>query len=197
MGPEAGTVLDLEARRRIVERVRDSPGLHLRALAESLGMPVSTLEYHCYHLVKHGHLDTRDLGGFKAFFPGQGLDRRDKDILAILRHDAPRRIATHLALNPGTTPGELKEVLGLSGPTLSFHLKRMRVAGLVREEAAGRTKRLYLTEADRVANVLVVYRKSFLDDVVDRFSEAWLALAPREASPPSEPEPPGPEGPPS
>src|SRR5688500_20069614 len=108
MGPEAGTVLDLEARRRIVEQVRQAPGLHLRALAETLQMPVSTLEYHCYHLVKHGHLDTRESGGFKAFFPGQGIDRRDKDILALVRHEAPRRIATHLLLHPAATPGDLK-----------------------------------------------------------------------------------------
>lgn len=171
-------MLDLEARRRIVEHVRTAPGLHLRALAESLQMPVSTLEYHCYHLVKHGHLDTREAGGFKAFFPGQGIDRRDKDILALVRHEAPRRIATHLLLNPGATPGDLKETVGLSGPTLSFHLKKMRGGGLLREEAAGRTKRLYVVDSERVAGVLVTYRKSFVDDVVDRFSETWLALAP-------------------
>lgn len=178
MGPEAGTVLDLEARRRIVEHVRDAPGLHLRALAEALQMPLSTLEYHCYHLVKHGHLDTRESGGFKAFFPGQGIDRRDKDILALVRHEAPRRIATYLLLTPGATPGDLKGAVGLSGPTLSFHLKKMRTGNLVREEAAGRTKRLYVVDPERVAGVLVTYRKSFVDDVVDRFSETWLALAP-------------------
>ncbi|MFO1533070.1 MAG: winged helix-turn-helix transcriptional regulator [Thermoplasmatota archaeon] len=178
MGPEAGTVLDLEARRRIVERVREAPGLHLRALAEALRMPVSTLEYHCYHLVKHGHLDTREQGGFKAFFPGHGIDRRDKDILAVVRHEAPRRIATHLLLHPGTTPGALKDVVALSGPTLSFHLKKMRAAGLLREEPEGRTKRLYVVEPDRVAGVLVAYRRSFVDDVVDRFSDAWLSLSP-------------------
>ena len=203
MGPEAGTVLDLEARRRIVDAVREAPGLHLRALAEVLKMPVSTLEYHCYHLVKHGHLDTRESGGFKAFFPGQGIDRRDKDILAVIRHEAPRRICTRLILHPGTTPGELKETVGLSGPTLSFHLKKMRTSGILREEAAGRTKRLYIVEPERVANVLVVYRKSFVDDVVDRFSDAWLSLLPpvqkkekedsvRPVEPPPSPSPPPP-----
>ncbi len=167
MGPDADTVLDLEARRRIVAFVGTSPGLHLRALAEALTMPVSTLEYHCYHLVRHGILATREQGGFKSFYPGQGMDRRDKDILSLILH-------------PGTTPGELRDVVGLSGPTLSFHLKKLRLAGLLKEEAAGRTKRLYVVEAERVANVLVTYKASFVDDAVDRFSDAWLALAPPE-----------------
>lgn len=178
MGPDADSVLDLEARRRIVAFITASPGLHLRALAEALTMPVSTLEYHCYHLVRHGHLATREQGGFKSFYPGEGIDRRDKDILSLIRHAGPRKICTHLLLNPGGTPGSLRDVTGLSGPTLSFHLKKLRTAGLLREESAGRTKRLFVVDAERMANVLVTYKASFLDEAVDRFSEAWLALAP-------------------
>jgi predicted transcriptional regulator len=180
MGPQAEAVLDLAARRRIVEHVREHPGLHLRALAEALAMPVSTLEYHCYHLVRHGHLTTREEGAFKAFYPAEGLDRRDKDILYLVRHEAPRRICTFLLLNPGATPGDLKPATGLSGPTLSFHLAKLRKAALLREEPAGRTKRLFIEDPERVASVLVTYRRSFVDDAVDRFSEAWLALAPPE-----------------
>lgn len=160
--------------------VKESPGLHLRALAEALTMPVSTLEYHCYQLVKHGHLATRESAGFKSFYPGEGMDRRDKDILYLVRHEAPRRVCTHLLLHPGATPKELKEVLAMAAPTLSFHLKKLRSAGLVVETPEGRTKRLVVADPERVASVLVTYRKSFFDDVVDRFSDAWLALHPPE-----------------
>lgn len=180
MGPTADEVLDLAARRRILEFIRESPGMHLRGIAEALAMPVSTLEYHCYHLERHGHLTSRDTGGFKAFYPAEGMDRRDKDILYLVRHEGPRRIATHLILNPGTTPGELKIVTGLSGPTLTFHLKKMKASGLLREEPAGRTKKLYLVDAERVASVLVTYRKSFVDDAVDRFAGVWMELRARE-----------------
>lgn len=174
--PTPDTVLDLEARRRIVEFVRGSPGLHMRELAARLEMPVSTLEYHCYQLVKHGQLATRESAGFKAFYPGEGMDRRDKDILYLVRHDAPRRICSHLILYPGTTPKELRDVIGVTGPTLSFHLNKLRKAELVREEPEGRTKRLYVVDPERLANVLVTYRRSFLDDAVDRFADTWLAL---------------------
>ncbi|MEK6976191.1 MAG: helix-turn-helix domain-containing protein [Candidatus Thermoplasmatota archaeon] len=176
--PTADTVLDLEARRRIVDFVRANPGLHMRELASRLDMAVSTLEYHGYQLVKHGHLVTRESAGFKAYYPGEGMDRRDKDILYLVRHEAPRRICSHVLLNPGATPKGVREVLGMSAPTLSFHLNKLRTAGVLREEAAGRTKNLYVQDPERVANVLVTYRKSFLDDAVDRFAAAWLALAP-------------------
>lgn len=176
--PTPDTVLDLEARRRIVRFVQESPGLHMRELAARLQMPVSTLEYHCYQLVKHGQLATRETAGFKAFYPGEGMDRRDKDILYLVRHEAPRKVCSHLLLNPGATPKELREVLGVTGPTLSFHLNKLRDAGILREEPDGRTKRLYVQEPERVANLLVTYRRSFLDDAVDRFADAWMALSP-------------------
>ncbi|MFA5943401.1 MAG: helix-turn-helix domain-containing protein [Candidatus Thermoplasmatota archaeon] len=176
--PTPDTVLDLEARRRIVRFVQESPGLHMRELAARLEMPVSTLEYHCYQLVKHGQLVTRESAGFKAFYPGEGMDRRDKDILYLVRHDAPRRICSHLLLNPGASPKDLREVIGVTGPTLSFHLNKLRAANILREEPDGRTKRLYVEAPERVANLLVTYRRSFLDAAVDRFADAWLALGP-------------------
>ncbi len=177
MGPPTKEdVLDLDARRGIIQAVREHPGLHLRALAERLDMPVSTVEYHTYHLHKHGHLTTRDDGGFKSFYPAEGIDRRDKDILYMVRHEAPRRICMHLLLNPGATPKDLKPVVGLSPATLSFHLKKLRAAGLIEEEPAGRTKKLTVADPERVGNVLVTYRRSFLDDLVDRFADTWLNL---------------------
>lgn len=171
-------MLDLEVRRRIVETVEENPGLHLRALAERLGLPVSTLEYHTYQLLRHDRLTAREDGGYKSFYPRQGIDRRDKDILYLVRHEAPRRIAAHLLLHPGATPKEVREALGMAGPTLSFHLKKLRDAGFLGEEPAGRTKRLRVRDPERVASVLVTYRRSFVDDAVDRFAETWLELHP-------------------
>ncbi len=184
--PTKKTVLDLQVRQRIVGCISENPGLHLRALAERLDMPVSTLEYHCYQLVKTDHLVTRETAGFKAFYPAEGMDRRDKDILYLVRQEAPRRVCAHLLLHPGATPKDLKAATGLSGPTLSFHLKKLLAADLLLEEPAGRTKLLSLSDEERVANVLVTYRKSFLDDTVDAFAATWLDLhAP--SRPPKEP----------
>ncbi|MEA3191548.1 MAG: hypothetical protein QOD77_2130 [Thermoplasmata archaeon] len=152
------SVLELDSRRRIADAVRANPGIHLRGLADLLQMPVSTLEYHCHVLQKGGHLATRATGKFKAFFVPDGIDRRDKDILYVVRHDAPRRICRHLLDHPGSTPGELCAVVQLSAPTLSFHIKKMRNANLLREERDWRQKRLFVEDPERVAEVLASLR---------------------------------------
>ena len=91
-------------------------------------------------------------------------------------------VQTKPAPVPGT-PKDLRDQLGFTGPTLSFHLNKLRKAEIVREEPDGRTKRLYVVEPERVANVLVTYRRSFLDSAVDRFAESWLALGPPNVRP--------------
>lgn len=174
--PTKENVLDLEVRRKIVQILQDNPGLHLRELARRLDLAVSTAEYHLYHLTKHGVLATREEAGQKCFFPAKGLDYRDTKILSYLRHEAPRRILAELLLEPGLTPGQLREILSMPAPTLSFHLKRLRDADLTVEEADGRTKHVFAQEPERIASLLVGYRESFVDQAIDRFADAWLAM---------------------
>lgn len=174
--PTRENALDLPLRRRIYEAVESSPGLHMRALAAQLDMAVSSIEYHLYHLVRTGHLATRESGGFKAYYLAEGIDRRDKDILYLIRQDAVRKVCADLALNEGATPKEIRGRVGMSAPTLSFHLKKLREAGLIEETAEGRTKRVSLVDPERVANLLVTYRASFMDGAVDRFAKTWLSL---------------------
>jgi predicted transcriptional regulator len=159
----ANTVFDLDVRRRIVEFVRSHPGLNLQALAEALKMPASTLTYHCRILGRHGQMALRESGRSRAFYPTQGMDRRDRDLLYMIRHHAPRRICAHLLLHPGSTPGDLKQALAVSGPALSFHLNKLRAANVLFEEPDGRTKRLYVGDAARLGSVLATYSRSFLD----------------------------------
>lgn len=173
--PTKENVLDLDGRRALFDLVKERPGIHLRAIAETAGQAISTAEYHLHQLVKFGLLDTREEGGVKAFFPPE-IDRRDKDLLYVVRHEAPRRICAHLLLSPEATPAELKDALGIPAPTLSFHLKKLLKNGVTAEEKRGRTKALTINNPERVASVLVTYRATFLDDAIDRFAETWLAL---------------------
>jgi predicted transcriptional regulator len=153
----SNTGLGPEARRRILDHVRAHPGVRLGALADALGMPESTLAYHCRVLDRRGEVALRDVGGLRAYYPMQGMDRRDRDLLHVVLREAPRQICLHLLVHPGSTPSELSRALEVSGSALSFHLGRLRAANVLVEEPQGRTKRLYIRDAQRVAHVLTVH----------------------------------------
>jgi predicted transcriptional regulator len=146
--------LDIASRQRIVEHVRANPGLHLRALADGLGMHQSTLAYHCRILARLGHIAVREGCGRKAYYPAEGLDRRDRDLLHVVVRPTPRTICLHLLQHPGSTPGDLKRALCASGSFVTFHLNRLREANVLLERPAGRTKRLYVEDAPRMASLL-------------------------------------------
>lgn len=175
-------MLDLDSRRLIFRHVEAHPGLHLRGIHRALEMPLGTVEYHLHQMEKSGLIVSREDGRFKAFFVSEGLDRRDKDILYYVRQEMPRQIIIRLLMTPESTHSELVAELPVSASTCSFHLKKLVKSGLVTERRVGRSKHFVVADAERVANVLVTYRKSFLDDLVDRFARAWLDVGRTETA---------------
>jgi predicted transcriptional regulator len=173
---KAESLLLLESRRRIYDYIKVVPGIHLRALQRELSMPLGTLEYHLYQMEREGLLVTREDGRFKGYFPADELDRRDRDYLYYLRQEMPRRISVEVAHEPGVSFQHLAQRLPISPSTLSFHLKKLLKAGMLAEQQVGREKTYTCAEAERVQKLVVRYRKTFVDEVVDRFAEAWLSL---------------------
>lgn len=187
MGSEkAEQALELETRRRIFRHLQAKPGAHMREIGRELTMPMGTLEYHLHYLVKAGLLSIREDGRYVRYFTVGEMGRREKDVLAVLRQEVPRRIATHLLVNPGANHGQILAQFQLSASTLSFHLKKLLVSEIARQEKQGRENRYWIVEPELVGKVLVAYRESFLDDVVDRFAEVWLGMQAREARDPLE-----------
>lgn len=180
--------LELESRRRIYEHLQRKPGAHMREIGRELDIPMGTLEYHLHYLVKADLLVTRQDGRYTRYFATGELSRREKDVLAVLRQKVPRQIAAHLLLQPGSSHGHLLTKFDLSASTLSFHIKKLLRVDVVRQEKSGRENLYTVNDPELVARVLITHRASFLDDVVDRFADVWLALEP--PAPPEAGEPP-------
>jgi predicted transcriptional regulator len=174
--PAQHQLLQLETRRRIYDRIKVAPGSHLRGLQRDLNMPLGTLEYHLYQMEREGLVVTRSEGRFKAFFANDDLDRRDRDVLYYLRQEMPRRIALEVIDAPGITFQDLSAKMPISASTLSFHLKKLLQAGILVEGQLGREKTLTCPEPERIRRLILAYRATFVDDVVDRFASAWLDL---------------------
>jgi DNA-binding transcriptional ArsR family regulator len=166
--------LELDTRRRIVAHVQRHPGTHMRELQRQLGMSLGTLEYHLHVLVRAGLLSSREDGRYVRYYVEALVGRREKDLLGLLRQEVPRRVCAQLLLRPEQSHKELLSHFRLAPSTLTFHLKKLLAARVVDAWKHGRETRYRVLEPDLVAKCLLAYRGSFLDDVVDRFAEAWL-----------------------
>lgn len=168
--------LGLEARRLLFDCIRQAPGAHLRKVHRASGLAFGQVLYHLAYLEKNGLVVVRKDGRFSRYYVANGFRQEEKDVLAVLRHETPRRIAVALLVEPGLSHGDLLPLSGVNASTLSFHLKRMIDAGLVAGTPSGRSTLYRIVDERACAKALVLHRESFDSDVVDRFADLWLGL---------------------
>ena len=168
--------LELDTRKRIFQLIESTPGVHFREISRRLDIPMGVVEYHIHYLMKKDMIISRKEGRYKRYYTEGKVGSRDKKVLAFLRKEVPRNIIMYIMLNPGARHRDLKKELSLSGSTLSFHLKKMIKKDIIREEDDDGTKRFYVIDVEAVSKNLLVYKKSFMDDLVDSFTDTWMEM---------------------
>ncbi|MEA3558082.1 MAG: transcriptional regulator [Candidatus Thermoplasmatota archaeon] len=168
--------LKLDTRKNIFDLIQSSPGVHFREISRRLEIPMGVVEYHINFMLKREMIVARREGRYKRYYVEGKVGSRDKRVLAFLRKDVPRSILMYLMLNPGSRHKELKSELGIGGSTLSFHLKKMIKKEVIREDGSGGPKRFYVMDTESVSRSLILYKKSFMDDLVDSFTETWMDM---------------------
>jgi len=136
-------------RKRILEAVETSPGLHFQALRRTVGVPNGSAVHHVGKLTEAGLLIARSEGGYTCYFlPG----RPDPVLAAAPLLASPGARAVWAALQSGPSgQAALADATGLGRTAVSHHVRRLREAGLVMGERDGRRRVLRLTDAGRCA----------------------------------------------
>lgn len=167
-----GDPKNLEARRRIFSLIKSSPGIHLRELLRRLHMSAGHVNQHILSLERINAVRPEKYGGYTRFYPiGMGL--REKDILAALREKSRRRIIISILSNPDISHEDLEKNLGLSPATISWHLKKLEESFIISIIKKGRNVAFSINDEDAVLKVIVAYRESFMDELVDNVIELW------------------------
>ena len=169
-------VLELENRRRIFQLISKYPGMYLREMEKELGLAVGVLEYHLSFLVKKEILSTEEEGNKIRYFVMEDISYGDKTTISLLRQKVPRRIVVHLMLNPDIYFKDVQEQFNISKSTLSFHMKKLTEAGIVTPTKDGRSTSYKVEDPETMARIILTYKASFLDSVVDSFADIWLEM---------------------
>jgi predicted transcriptional regulator len=173
MDNESGA-LDLQCRKRIYEYIVNNPGVHFRELQRSLGMPVGSLEYHLRYMEKRELVSARNDAGYSRFYSKNKFNPEVKSIIAFMRQPIPRGILLFLLRERKSSHGGILVNFRISAATLSYHLKRMCNTGVLRVEKAGRESFFEICQPDKVEEIVIVYRRSFFNGIVEDFSLSWL-----------------------
>lgn len=134
-------VLDNEIRGMIRGYVLANPGDHFAAIRKALGLKNGTLAYHLTVLEKENIVKSMRDGKFRRFFPSE---------MRILETSFPSKIEEMILEiirdTPGITVKDIASVLGVSSPTASYHIGKLKEMDLVRAEREGMSVRHYLNK---------------------------------------------------
>lgn len=166
--------LELETRRRIYEQVKKSPGIHFRELERRLHLVVGNLQYHLQYLEKKNLIRaSNDEDYVRYFVKDRSLNETERKIISFLRRSGCRHILIQLLSNPELNNKELSQAVGLSPSTISWNLNKLVEAGIIEREKTGRISRFTIIDPHTVAELLMCYKESFLDTLVDGFIKMW------------------------
>lgn len=140
-------VLESTVRAGIYATIRAAPGIHLRALSLRAAVPVSTLRYHLAVLQDHHKITTLEEDGHLRFYENSGTYTASQQrVLKHLRNTTTRKILIGILEHPGASRQEVADTVGISGPAVTWHMKKLAEDRIIRQERDGREVRYRISE---------------------------------------------------
>ena len=165
-------LLALDARRGVYAVVNHEAGLHFRAIERASGLSVAVVKHHLDYLTKHGLVRPEQDGRNLRYYP-VSFGSRDTTLMNLLRHRGVRQVLLHLLSGPCSSR-ILRERTSLAASTVSDALRDLTLGGIVVRTSRDRDTRYAIcVDKNEIVRLLITYRASFLDTLVDRIVETW------------------------
>jgi len=134
-----GNVLDQDMRARIYEYIRQNPGIHLRGLSSGMQVKLGTLRYHLA-LLQHTHkIAVSGDNASVRFYENSGTySTEEQQIIKHLRNETTKKILAVLLDRPMATRQDIADAVGVSGPSVSWHMKRLEEDRILLSRRSGR-----------------------------------------------------------
>jgi predicted transcriptional regulator len=153
----------------LLKQIEQTPGIRYRELLRLTGFVNGVLTYHLAAL-ENANVIKVDRGlRITRYYP-INISEKESAILKFVRHQPIRQIVLFILEHDMSTFNEIVDHTGKAPSTVSSHLKRLKEAGIV-SVRYGECHLYRLVERDVVAEVLLKYKASFVDKIVDNYTQ--------------------------
>lgn len=162
----------LTPRDRIYSTIVQSPGLHFREIQRRTNIATGALQYHVDYLKKKSFIREEKEGKFSRFY-AMNSEVKDSRLMNLLRQDSVRKIVLFLMNKRRASLQSISKDVELGLSTTSFHLQKLVSGGVVNERSVN--GKIFFSVKDKASVLLMLleYRESFLDSLVDNFIDTW------------------------
>jgi predicted transcriptional regulator len=154
----------------LLKCIDQTPGIRYRELLRMTGLVNGVLTYHLAVLEKSSVIRVDRGSRITRYYPLSVSDK-ESAILKVVRHEPVRKVVLFILEHRMCTFNEIVDHVERSPSTVSLHLKRLREAGFVSIRLGEKNQLYYLVQEDLVAEVISKYKESFVDRVVDNYTE--------------------------
>jgi predicted transcriptional regulator len=158
-------------RDKLLRHINGNPGILYRELLRLSNLTNGVLTYHLALLEKSDRIqvDRNENKKITRYCPNN-ISIQETNIIGCIRQDATRQIILFILEDDLSTFDEIIDHTKKAPSTISWHLKRLKEAGIISIQH-GRYPLYHVTDREMVAEVLRKYKQSFIDKVVDRYTE--------------------------
>jgi len=157
---------------RLLKIVRMLPGLHFREVRRLTGMGNGGLRYHLDKLERSGSIVLERDGAKVRIFPND-YTSKERLIVARLREARSRAICEFFLRAGMATHREVRTAIKLPASTISYYLRKLESAGVLRVDREGRERLYRLAEPEILSKALSTISPSAFDRIVDSFLDTW------------------------
>ena len=126
-------------RQKIFKYILDNPGTTTAEMSNNLRINRGTMGHHLKVLEKQNRvIPYKTRGKIHYFLNESTYGEKEKVALAALKNDKHRRIISEILNSERITHGELAEKVGVSPPTISWHIRHLKEEGIIRADTDGR-----------------------------------------------------------
>ena len=132
-------VLENTNRDRIYNFISSNPGTYPNEIIKEIGVNKGVVEYHLGMLEEQKMIvPYKTRGKIHYFLNESTYGEKEKAVLAALKNEKHRRIISEILNSEQITHETLAGKIGVSAPTINWHIRHLKEQGIVRADANGR-----------------------------------------------------------
>ena len=160
----------------ILENIYKTPGIRYKELLRLTRLKNGVLSYHLTILERLNKIRIDRYNSRVTRYYIVNIPKEESDIIGCFRNKVTRKMAIFILQHDSCIFNEIVDHMNKAPSTVSWYLKRLRDAGII-SIIPGEKHQLYrVVDGEAIANILYKYQESFVDKVVNNYTEMMEEL---------------------
>ena len=139
------SILENKKRKKVMEFITENPGKSVDEIASEMNIKRDSLRYHIKRLSRGDFIVIENTDNSRRVFPNHGtFSGLERKIISMSHNPTQLKILALITKYPGIRNADLKDELGISKSAVSWHVGKIRSAGLLSCRKSGTAKHYYV-----------------------------------------------------